>query len=172
MATNIEIKARLKDFDGAQQRAARISDTPVDILRQTDTFFHTPQGRLKLRELPDHSQLIYYERADVSGPKASNYLITRTQDKTETQNLKALLSAALGIRGIVKKERYLYLAGNTRIHLDKVEGLGNFLELEVVLEADDAHTAGERTAVDLMQKLGVEARDLVNKAYIDLLKQN
>src|SRR6185503_8914246 len=113
------------------RRAETLSDTPVEIIPQEDTFFHTPQGRLKLRLLsPKKGQLIYYTRPDQGGPKRSDYHISLTADP---ENLKRVLELAYGIRGIVKKKRYLYLVGQTRVHLDDVEGLGRFMELEVVM---------------------------------------
>jgi predicted adenylyl cyclase CyaB len=168
MPRNIEIKAKIRDFDQLKQRVEQISDTLVEIIPQTDTFFYTPQGRLKLRELADHGQLIYYERVDVSGPKQSNYFISRT---TEPQSLAEVLTFALGVRGIVRKQRRLYLVGKTRIHLDQVEELGDFLEFEVVLDEEDTPEEGERIAAELMQTLGIQEVDLVEGAYMDLLEQ-
>jgi len=79
------------------------------------------------------------------------------------------LSAALGVVGVVRKRRTLYLIGPTRVHLDEVEGLGDFVELEVVLQPDQDVSDGVATAEDLMQKLGIRPTQLIEKAYIDLL---
>ena len=79
MPTNIEIKARVHDLGELRSRAEAVSDTPVQVIPQEDTFFHTPKGRLKLRQLkPDFAQLVYYERPDQDGPKRSNYYIYET----------------------------------------------------------------------------------------------
>uniref|UniRef100_A0A8C3FEW7 CYTH domain-containing protein n=1 Tax=Chrysemys picta bellii TaxID=8478 RepID=A0A8C3FEW7_CHRPI len=80
-------------------------------------------------------QLIFYERPDSEGPKLSHYSISPTADPA---GLKAVLSQALGVQGVVKKERRLYVVGQTRVHLDRVEGLGDFLELEVSQAPDPA----------------------------------
>jgi predicted adenylyl cyclase CyaB len=168
MATNIEIKARVKNFQQLKKQVEAISDTPVKVILQHDTFFHTPTGRLKLRLLaPDRGELIYYERQDMSGPKQSDYHIYHT---TNPASLQTVLAANLGMRGVVRKERLLYGVGNTRIHLDKVEGLGDFLEFEVVLNETDTPAKGEIIASELMMKLGIEETDLVEGAYIDLLE--
>lgn len=167
MATNIEIKARIEDMEALRARAARLSDTPVETLFQDDTFFVVPKGRLKLRVLaPDRGELIYYERADSLGPKPSDYFITTTADP---QTLRTVLAAALGIRGTVRKRRWLYIAGHTRIHLDQVDGLGAFMELEVVLDSGQTAADGTATALQLMQDLKIDERHLVKGAYIDLL---
>ncbi len=169
MPTNIEIKARVNDFDELRQRAEAVSDTPVQVIPQEDTFFHIPKGRLKLRLLkPDSAQLVYYERPDQDGPKRSNYHIYATHDPA---GLKTALSLALGVRGVVRKTRYLYLAGQTRIHLDDVEGLGHFMELEVVLREDQSEAEGQTIAEDLMARLGIRKEDLLEGAYMDLLEK-
>jgi predicted adenylyl cyclase CyaB len=81
-----------------------------------------------------------------------------------------VLSAGLGVRGVVRKRRLVYVVGNTRIHLDEVEGLGSFLELEVVLSPGESLEAGVATATELVRKLGIQESDLIQTAYIDLLE--
>ena len=170
MAVNIEVKARVRDTDRLRRTVEELSDTPRTVIHQEDTFFHTPRGRLKLRVLaPNSGELIYYQRADSSGPKPSNYLIAATNDP---DSLKALLVSCLGVRGVVRKQRLLYHVGNTRIHLDEVEGLGAFVELEVVLGPGQSEEEGQAVADELMAKLGIEESDLIEGAYIDLLEHN
>ncbi len=168
MPSNIEIKARVRNFEEIKSCAEKLSDTPVQVIPQHDIFFHTMQGRLKLRILADHGELIYYTRPDQEGPKRSDYHITRT---TDSENLKQVLELAYGIRGEVKKTRYLYLVGQTRVHLDDVQGLGQFMELEVVMHEDQSDAEGQKIAEDLMSALGVERTDLIDGAYMDLLEK-
>jgi predicted adenylyl cyclase CyaB len=85
--------------------------------------------------------------------------------------LKDALAAALGVRGIVRKTRSLYLVGQTRLHVDEVEGLGQFMELEVVLRPEQNDAEGQAIADDLMVKLGVAESDLLEGAYMDLLEE-
>lgn len=169
MPANIEIKASVRDFTSLKKRAEALSDTPVQVIPQEDTFFHTPKGRLKLRQLaPDRAQLVYYERLDQDGPKRSDYHIFETND---LENLKTTLSLALGVRGVVRKVRYLYMAGQTRVHLDDVDGLGHFMELEVVLQSGQSDAEGQAIARALMKKLGVLESDLLENAYMDLMEK-
>lgn len=131
MPRNIEIKARLTNAEAQRVRAARLSDVPPEVIAQEDVFFNVPQGRLKLRFLsPTQGQLIFYQRRDESGPSTSTYELFATD---RPQQLKAVLAMAYGIRNVVRKTRHLYRVGRTRIHIDEVESLGHFLELEVVL---------------------------------------
>jgi predicted adenylyl cyclase CyaB len=168
MPANIEIKARVHDLSELRKRAEAISDTPVETIPQEDTFFHTLRGRLKLRaSRPDLGQLVYYERPDQDGPKRSNYHIFETKDP---DNLRTTLQMALGVRGVVRKTRYLYLCDQTRIHLDDVEGLGTFMELEVVLKDGQSDAKGQVIAEDLMNKLGIQKEDLLEGAYMDMLE--
>lgn len=169
MPSNIEIKAYARNFDEIRRRAEGLSDTPVEVIPQEDIFFNTPHGRLKLRILsPEKGQLIYYTRPDQGGPKRSDYHIFQTSDP---EDLKHILALAYGIRGIVKKTRYLYLVGQTRVHLDDVEGLGQFMELEVVMRDGQSDTEGQAIAEGLMESLGVEWNDLLEGAYMDLLEK-
>lgn len=168
MPANIEIKARACNFADLRRRAEALSDTPAQVIPQEDTFFNSTRGRLKLRQLaPDHGQLVYYERTDASGPKRSNYSICETRDP---ETLKNILGLALGVRGVVRKTRTLYLVGQTRVHLDEVEGLGEFMELEVVLRPGQPDSEGQDIARDLMTRLGVAENDLLEGAYMDLLE--
>jgi predicted adenylyl cyclase CyaB len=169
LPSNIEIKARVRDFELIRSRAEKLSNTAVQMIPQEDIFFNVEKGRLKLRILaPDQSQLIYYTRPDQEGPKRSDYHISHSPDP---QNLKQVLELAYGIRGVVRKTRYLYLVGQTRIHLDDVENLGQFMELEVVLEEGQGDAEGQKTAEELMSALGVERADLIDGAYMDLLEK-
>lgn len=168
MASNIEIKARVDDFEDLKARAESLSDKPMEIIPQEDTFFNTVKGRLKLRvTAPDIGYLIYYERPDQDGPKRSDYHLAETRDP---ENLKIALSLALGIRGVVRKTRYLYVVDQTRIHVDDVEGLGHFMELEVVMDEGQSDADGQAIAEELMRRLGVREDALLEGAYMDLLE--
>ena len=166
MARNVEIKARVGDLAAVEARARAIAtDGPTEIA-QDDTFFPCAVGRLKLRELaPDVGQLIHYARADVAGPKVSDYSIATT-DAPHT--LRDTLTRALGAIGRVRKQRRLYLVGRTRVHLDQVEGLGSFVELEVVLAEGETAQEGDEVARRLMAELGIPESQLVEGAYLDL----
>lgn len=170
MPANIEIKARVADPAALMNRALKIATAPPKTLLQTDTFFQVPEGRLKTREFPDGmAELIFYRRPDATGPKSSDYSISRTNDGA---GLRQILSDSLGVRGVVAKRRILLMAGRTRIHLDEVEGLGSFMELEVVLEDGEDPAGGESEAADLMKQLEISPENLISGAYIDLLERD
>ena len=169
MPANVEIKARIDSVDALLPLARALSDDDhPQLIHQDDTFFATPQGRLKLRVFGDGSgELIHYHRLDDAGPKRSDYLLAPVP---EPESLREVLARACGLIGRVRKERLLLLAGATRIHLDKVEGLGDFLELEVVLRDDQTDADGRQVAQDLLQQLGIAPAQWVSGAYLDLLQ--
>ena len=167
MARNIEIKARIDNPTAVRERAAAVANEGPTEIAQEDTFFNCSAGRLKLRAFSNsHGELIFYRRPDQHGPKESHYIRTST---AEPEMLRQTLAQAYGEIGRVRKQRTLFIAGRTRIHLDEVENLGSFLELEVVLREGEPAEAGVREAEDLMSRLGIRASQLIDRAYIDLL---
>jgi predicted adenylyl cyclase CyaB len=164
---NIEIKARLHSPQKQRRLATELADQPVEVLRQTDTFFNALSGRLKLREFGDGTgELIAYHRPDTTEPTCSQYTICPT---TDPPLLLKALNQSLGILGVVTKTRRLVMRGQTRVHLDEVEGLGHFLELEAVLRPGQTEAEGHVMARQLMASLAVRDEDLIACAYIDLL---
>ncbi len=167
MPRNVEIKARIDSIEILRPLVELLADLGPECIAQDDTFFRCPTGRLKLRTFsPESGELIFYQRPDQPGPKESSYVLAPTQ---APDALREALSRAYGVIGRVRKKRTLYLIGRTRVHLDEVEELGHFLELEVVLEDDESTQRGEAVAHDLLEKLGISSRDLIDGAYIDLL---
>ncbi|MGQ3001657.1 MAG: class IV adenylate cyclase [Hydrogenophaga sp.] len=169
MPRNVEIKARLDNFSAVAAKAAAMADHGPIAIAQDDTFFRCDNGRLKLRVFSEtEGELIFYRRTDRQGPKESFYVRSPTASPA---SLREALTLAHGEIGRVIKDRTLYLLGRTRIHLDKVQGLGDFLELEVVLEDGEPLEAGVREAHRLMADLGIAPSQLVGGAYVDLLAQ-
>lgn len=169
MSANIEFKAELADLESAHAIARNLSGTEPEILRQTDVFFPCLRGRLKLRIFDDnHGELIFYERADMPGPRRSNYQIARTADP---QTLLKILQQVSRPSSRVEKVRSLYMVGQTRIHIDQVKSLGNFLEIEVVLKERQSEVEGLHMAHMLAKEFGIMEDHLVPVAYADLLHQ-
>lgn len=166
MTRNIEIKACVADPAGLVQRVRALAATGPTPMSQDDTFYRCSSGRLKLRRFgDDRGELIAYERPDTPGPKTSRY---RRVPVDDPQALHEALALSLGVVGRVRKQRQLYLLGRTRIHLDAVEGLGDFLEIEVVLAAGENEVAAHQEAELLLAALGVEPAACLAGAYVDL----
>ena len=167
MPRNIEIKARIASVDALLPQARALADTQPVLIEQDDSFFHVPQGRLKLRQFADGSgELIHYLRPDAADAKASDYVRVPAPDPAA---LREALARGCGLVGRVRKTRWLLLAGQTRIHLDRVEGLGDFMELEVVLRDGQTDAEGVAIAEALMHDLGLAQAERLAGAYLDLL---
>ena len=167
MPRNIEIKARITSVDALLPRALALADGPATPIAQDDTFFAVPHGRLKLREFADGSaELIHYHRSDSPDAKASDYVLVPVPNPTA---LRLALQRSCGVVGRVQKQRLLLLVGQTRIHLDQVQGLGSFMELEVVLRAEQTDAEGSAIAQNLMAALGLANAELLADAYLDML---
>lgn len=167
MPRNVEIKARVAQPSRLFDDVLEIADRGPTVFAQDDTYFACPSGRLKLRMFSETAgQVIFYRHDDLGAPKLSEYVVAST---CEPDALRAVLTLAYGAVGRVRKTRTLCFVGETRIHLDDVEGLGHFVELEVVLAPGQTVEQGEAIAEDLMRRLSIAPATLVRKAYVDLI---
>uniref|UniRef100_A0A0A9ZAQ1 CYTH domain-containing protein n=1 Tax=Lygus hesperus TaxID=30085 RepID=A0A0A9ZAQ1_LYGHE len=166
---NVEIKARVAS-DNVLENIKNLCDSPPEVIDQADYFFNIPQGRLKLRSLKNSNkwELIYYDRPDAEGPRLSDFRKVEVEDGL---GLLEVLRCSLGIKGEVIKRRLLYMYGQTRIHYDKVENLGTFMELEVVLRKEQTVEEGTAIANDILEKLGISKDDFITCAYMDLISK-
>lgn len=170
---NIELKARLASLDDARAVCRELAEFSAEE-RQVDTYFRCQHGRLKLRErrlehhAPDSSddQLVWYLRPDAETVRPSDYLLLPVNDAAA---LKSVLAAALGVLVVVEKRREIFLYRNVRIHLDRVERLGDFLEFEAVLGPGDDDAAGAELVRELAGRFAITPAMLVEGSYSDLL---
>src|SRR5262245_41861423 len=169
MARNVEVKIRVDDLGAIRSRALALGAEDRGVLHQVDTYFGTPGERgtrLKLREhRPGRSELIAYRRPDIAGLRTSDFHLVPVADP---EALRTALGHALGVAYQVAKARHLLSLGRTRVHLDRVEGLGDFLELEVVLADGDDVIAGEREAEKILAQLALGDRPRIAGSYADL----
>lgn len=169
MARLIEIKARCHDREVMHRRLMALSTATPTEIRQDDTFFTCANGRLKLRELaPDRGRLIFYRRGEETGAKQTDFVVSKTDSPV---SLRECLALAHGVIGRVQKTRTVFELGNTRAHLDQVEGLGHFIELEILLEDGVDATQGEALIGAVMSQLAIGVEDLLSGSYLDMLKR-
>ena len=166
---NIELKISLDNSKEILAALKRNGAKNNGILKQVDTYFNTKKGRLKTREIDGSKlELIYYQRPDTSVSKISNYDVV-TLPILEGKKLLNALTNTSGIKVIVKKERNLWIHKNTRIHIDKVENLGNFLELETVINEANQKIAKQEHD-ELINLLNITNCKKYKESYSDLLK--
>lgn len=185
---NLELKVRCRDGEELAsliERAQAGGAIYARTLAQRDTYFAAPRGRLKLREwdqpvppgagfaegedterAPRGATLIAYARPDDAGSRVSDYLLTPTDDP---RGLRAALDRALGTRVVVEKMRVLYLWGQTRIHFDRVTGLGEFVELETLLDRAPGAEAALAEHHAVIAALGLDRLATIAGSYSDLL---
>lgn len=166
---NVEIKARCNDHEVIREYLKAHDADFRGVDHQIDTYFHVPHGRLKLREGEIENSLIHYERSDQDGPKQSHVTLYESQPGS---TLKEALTKALGILVVVDKKREIYFINNVKFHVDTVENLGTFMEIEVI---DAEGTIGQATLDAQCHKylndMGIKAEDLISVSYSDLLMQ-
>ena len=164
---NLEIKTRYPDLDAARRLARELGAREAATSRDVDTYFCVPEGRLKLRQAEGatHGTLIFYQRPDAPESRLSAYHLSHIAD---VPSLRSLLHTALGVLVTVTKTRQLWLYGATRIHLDQVEGLGNFVELETVLSGQ-AEAEAQTEYEHVKRGLRLREQQPVPASYSDLL---
>ncbi|XP_017048295.1 uncharacterized protein LOC108092939 [Drosophila ficusphila] len=173
---NVEVKARIsggaEGFEARLILARNLSGCQnAELIEQRDVFFKSPLGgRLKLRYLkaPSRSQLVFYDRPDVAGPKLSTFNLIEVD---EPEVLEKILTQSNGVLGVLAKRRHLFIHGQTRIHLDEVQDLGHFLELEVCLRPEQTLEQGQSIAEELSTNLGIRKEDLMTGSYFDALRK-
>ena len=164
---NVEIKAKCADAGRVReilkQRQAHFAGTD----HQIDTYFHVPAGRLKLRQGTIENSLIAYRRPDQSGPKTSDVVLAGV---TNGDDLRGVLERALGVLVAVDKQREIYFVGNVKFHIDQVEGLGGFVEIEACgKRAEEAKLQAQ--CREYMELFGIREEQLVTRSYSDLLME-
>ncbi len=164
---NVEIKAKTTKSTQIRSYLLNHGAEFKGLDLQTDTYFKVPTGRLKLREGKIENNLIYYERPNQEGPKQSNFQLVQSPDPV---GLKTILSNALGIIAIVEKRREIFYIENVKFHLDELEGLGNFVEIEAsnLLHNLDISKLHEQCNF-YMSEFGIEEQDLLKMSYSDML---
>lgn len=164
---NVEIKAKCSDPVFIRQYLLHQNANFKGIDAQTDTYFNVPNGRLKLREGIIENNLIFYKRNNQPGPKNSHFHLVKVAYPIE---LKEVLEKSCGIKMIVKKQREIYYIDNVKFHIDELEGLGSFVEIEAGdILADKTESELLEQCNFYMKEFGIKANDLVAESYSDLL---
>ena len=166
---NLELKSKYTNMKKLRRLMLELGAEYQKTMHQIDTYFAVPKGRLKLREIDgETAQLVYYERADESASRYSNYSIVEI---TDTPGFKQMMTDALGVRAIVDKVRELWMYGNTRIHLDEVKNLGHFIELETVI-TNQTNSAAQAEHYFVKHALEIDDAQIVPFSYSDLILES
>lgn len=164
---NIEIKAKCNYPEHIRQYLTNNGAEFKGTDPQTDTYFNVTKGRLKLREGNIENNLIYYERKNEPGAKESNFQLVKIED---AKVLKEVLTKSLGIKTIVKKKREIYFIKNVKFHIDEVDGLGSFMEIEAGnLYANLSKEQLQKQCDFYLKEFKIEEQHLIAVSYSDML---
>lgn len=170
MPINIEIKAHCRDLNKVRDILISENAESKGTDHQTDTYFNSNKGRLKLREGNIENNLIHYERENTEGSKESKFTLYKTE---QNSNLKAILKIALGNKCVVEKDREIYFIDNVKFHLDTVKGLGTFLEIEASNKDNNLTKDKLQEQCNLYIKLlQINAKDFISDSYSDMIQRN
>jgi adenylate cyclase, class 2 len=164
---NIELKATDADPSASLEICRALGAEDCGTIAQRDTYFKVAHGGLKLREeQPGRPHLIQFERASEPQQRESQYRIVEVDDP---DTLIAALTDVLGVRVVVAKRRRLFLWRNVRIHLDRVQGLGDFIELEAVAPTDSDLVHEHELVAELRTALTITDERLIGLGYAERL---
>ena len=164
---NVEIKARTNSSDVVRKYLINHQADFKGTDNQTDTYFNVASGRLKLREGNIENNLIYYNRNNQAGPKSSQFNLVKVED---AKGLKEVLTKSCGIKMIVKKKREIYYIDNVKFHIDELQELGSFIEIEagnILANKTEAELLGQCNFY--LKEFGVKEKDLVAVSYSDMM---
>ncbi|TCZ71772.1 class IV adenylate cyclase [Flaviaesturariibacter aridisoli] len=169
MHLNFEFKARCAHPDELEAKLQSRSPRFVGEDAQTDTYFHVPNGRMKLREGNIENALIHYVRHNTAGAKQSDVILYTHEPDAR---LKAALTAALGVKVVVDKRRRIYFVDNVKLHFDRVAGLGTFVEVEAIdLDGSIGVEKLQEQCREYAAFFGIQDSDYMSESYSDLLMQ-
>ena len=162
---NYEFKARLRNEKPIRAALKKLRARSIGADHQVDTYFRVPRGRLKARRGDIENALIFYERPNARRARPSR---VRMIELAPGNRVKAILAAAVGVLAVVDKRREIYFAGNVKIHLDRVHGLGRFVEVEAISRSGRVGRIREQ-ARNFQKLFGVTRSDIVPESYSDLV---
>lgn len=166
---NVEIKAKSSSLSMIRDIIKNSDHKEIGVDHQIDTYFFCSHGRLKLRSGNIENTLIFYSRNDHSGPKQSHIVLSRL---SQGNDIKDVLKASNGVMVEVDKKREIYFIDNVKFHLDTVNDLGTFIEIEAI---DKTGEIGDKKLFEQCQyymKLFSIADDaLIHCSYSDLLME-
>ena len=165
---NLEAKFRIVDVRQARAQAEAIGFALRATLVQRDTFFAVAQGKLKMREEVAGAALIHYRRIHEGALEVSNYEIVSVPAPAP---LHAMLTSALGVIAEIRKMRTLLMRRNLRLHLDRVDSLGSFGEIEAVVAGDETPEIYRAEVDGILAALEIRPGDLISESYFELIRR-
>ena len=166
---NYECKARCLDLDRIEQLLLKLNADYKGEDHQIDTYFETDNGRFKLREGNIENALIFYQRQDIAGAKVSDISYYQSADK---ESLNQVLTKALNVICCVDKRRKIFFIDNVKFHLDRIEDLGTFVEIEAIgMTESDTIDKLKKQCAQYIEMFGIQDDDFVADSYVDMVRR-
>ena len=167
MPRNLEVKLQIDNLSRLKEISLKLGAQKHALLKQKDIYYNTDKGLLKLRIMPEFSEFIFYNRNESDGERWSDYNLLKISNRENPEDFFNLLFEPVAV---VEKEREVLIYDDTRIHLDRVKNLGEFLELETVVTStlDDA----KKRFNFLAEKLNLELNNQIKKSYKNLVMED
>jgi adenylate cyclase class 2 len=163
---NVEIKTRVPSIDKIRDILLTHNAKSFGVDHQIDTYFEVPKGRLKVRQGNVENSLIYYERSDKAEARESDILLEKLD---KSSNIKSILNKVLEPKIVIDKKREIFFIDNVKFHIDDVEGLGRFIEIEAISENSQySKDYLEEQVKKYSEILKLKKKDILNLSYSDL----
>ncbi len=166
MHINVEIKAKSSDSEKIRKILKEQHAEFKGIDNQTDTYFNVNNGRLKLRESNIENHLIFYKRQNIKEPKQSDVLLFKTNPESE---LKNILTQSLGILATIVKSREIYFIDNVKFHIDNVQSLGDFVEIEAIGKDNFSKEKLTEQCNFYLNLFKIQKDNLISESYSDMI---
>jgi len=163
MALNLEIKVKMESHEPALAVLKKLSAEFVKDINQKDVYYKLPGSLLKLRIEDDGESMIKYIRDEVNPDRFSDYEVIYFKS---TGNEK-FFNSIFETETVVEKKRLLYMYKSTRVHLDTVKDLGQFMEFETLV-LNGKEDAKERFSF-LIDKFTINSDGQIKGSYRDLM---
>ncbi len=162
---SVEWKAELRDPSLVRAVLRRAGAVHADTLDQRDTYFRVADGMLKKRESPgEPTEFIHYRRAYYLRPKISRFTVY-----SEEQAAERFGTLPMPVWLVVEKKREVWLDGGARIHLDAVQHLGDFIEIELLVSRKQTLRACHDHTARLRRLLGPLVGEPIAVGYAQLM---
>jgi len=162
---NLELKIKIDSIDTFTEKLKSIQAQQNSVLLQKDIYYKITAGLLKLRIENGTKTLIYYNRDEMSENRWSDFNLLKIDDDKAEEFLGKLFD----VEEVVEKERKFFWFNNTRIHLDEVKELGNFLELETLVI--NGKVDAEKRFDDIVRLLNLDLSKQIKKSYKNLVAE-
>lgn len=168
----IEVKVRA-DHSKAFPILKKIGAVKLGVEDQSDTYFAAPHRdfaktdeALRIRSLDGQAVLTY------KGPKLDGISKTREEFETpvdEVTTIQILHALGFSEAGVVRKKREVFRTGEITVCLDAVEGLGEFLEVEIVAENEKELDTSRAKLFELLKQFGAREMNSIRTSYLEMV---